>query len=264
MHDVRRLRIGRTLELRLYRPLRPSEALAGIVYLHGGGWVLGDLDLQDATCRHLANVTGALTAAVAYRLAPEHPYPAPLDDACTAIEWLYECADQLGVERKRIGVAGSSAGANLAAASVLRRRDEGAVSVAAQLLLYPPTDPLMSFPSVSKNGTGYYLTAEDMRGFIEAYLPDPETRTNPYAAPLYAESLKGLPPAVVTTAGFDPLCDEGVAYVQRLQDAGIDVEHLHYPGLIHGYFGFADRVPAAAAARDEVLRAFTRLLSRPM
>ena len=261
--EVRRMSVsglGVELPARLYRP-RTDAALPCVVYLHGGGWVLGDLDSQDATCRRLANIADAAVLAVGYRLAPEHPYPMALDDAVTALDQVWRDGDALGADPGAIAVAGSSAGANIAAAATLRWRDEGRPALAAQLLLYPPTDPLLASASVTENAEGYYLTAEDMQGFVEAYLPDPESRTLPYAGPLHADNLAGLPPAVVTTAGFDPLRDEGVEYVARLRGAGVPVTHLHYPDLIHGYFGFAALVAAAARAREEVLGAFAQLLA---
>lgn len=254
------------LEVRVYRPAACPPSAPAVVYLHGGGWVLGDLDVQDATCRYVANRCRALVVSVGYRLAPEHPYPAAVDDARRAVIWTHEHAEQLGADAQRVAVAGSSAGGNVAAGVALRLRDERRPVLAAQLLLYPPTDPLLSLPSVRENSRGYYLTEDDMRCFVDAYLPDPATRTSPYAAPLHAPSLSGLPPAVVVTAGFDPLRDEGVAYVERLRAAHVPCVHLHFPELIHGFFGFARQSRAAAGARDEVLDAFTHLLAeeRPL
>lgn len=251
---------GNPLEARIYRPVDCPSPAPAVVYLHGGGWVLGDLDVQDATCRYLANRCRSLVVSVAYRLAPEHPHPAAVEDARTAVLWTHAHAEQLGADPQRVAVAGSSAGGNVAAGVALRLRDEGRKVLAAQLLLYPPTDPLLASPSVQENGRGYYLTADDMHGFVDAYLPDPAARTSPYAAPLHAPSLTGLPPAVLVTAGFDPLRDEGVAYAERLRAAHVPTVHLHFPELIHGFFGFARQSRAAARARDEVLDAFTQLL----
>lgn len=252
---------GDPVEVRVYRPAGCPARAPAVVYLHGGGWVLGDLDVQDATCRYLANRCHAIVVSVGYRLAPEHPYPAAVDDARAAVLWTHAHAEQLGADAHRVAVAGSSAGANVAAGVALRLRDEGEPVLAAQLLLYPPTDPLLRSPSVHENGTGYYLTEDDMRCFVDAYLPDPATRTSPYAAPLHAPSLTGLPPAVLVTAGFDPLRDEGMAYVEKLRGAQVPTVHLHFPELIHGFFGFAQQSKAAARARDEALDAFTHLLS---
>lgn len=250
------------LELRTYTPTDCPVPAPAVIYLHGGGWVLGDLDAQDATCRHLAQRCRAVVVSVAYRLAPEHPFPAAVDDSYDAVLWTHAHADQLQVDVHRIALAGSSAGGNVAAGTTLRLRDEGQPLLAAQLLLYPPTDPLLNSASVRDKDTGYYLTADDMRSFVEAYLPDPSTRSCAYAAPLHAPSLADLPPAVIATAGFDPLCDEGMAYAARLRAEDVHVLHLHFPHLIHGFFGFARQSQAAARARDEVLDAFTGLLSR--
>lgn len=251
---------GDPLEVRIYRPRSCPPHAPAVVYLHGGGWVLGDLDAQDATCRYLANRCGAVVVAVAYRLAPEHPYPAAVEDARAAVLWTQAHAEQLGADAQRVAVAGSSAGGNVAAGVALRLRDEGRSVLVAQLLLYPPTDPLLESASVQENSRGYYLTADDMRCFVDAYLPDPATRTAAYAAPLHAPSLAGLPPAVLVTAGFDPLRDEGVAYADRLRAADVPTIHLHFAELIHGFFGFANHSDAAARARDEILDAFAHLL----
>jgi acetyl esterase len=249
------------LELRVYRPSDCPVPAPAVVYLHGGGWVLGDLDVQDATCRHLAQRCRAVVVSVRYRLAPEHPYPAAVHDSCDAVVWTHAHADQLQIDDARVALAGSSAGGNVAAGTTLRLRDQGQPLLAAQLLLYPPTDPSLSSASVRENGSGYYLTADDMRDFVDAYLPDPTTRSDAYAAPLYAPSLAGLPPAVVATAGFDPLRDEGVAYAERLRASDVHVQHLHYPSLIHGFFAFARQSKTAARAREEVLDAFASLLA---
>jgi acetyl esterase len=249
------------LELRVYRPTDCPVPAPAVVYLHGGGWVLGDLDVQDATCRHLAQRCRSVVVSVGYRLAPEHPYPAAVEDSCAAVLWTHAQADRLQVDDRRVAVAGSSAGGNVAAGTTLRLRDHGLSPLAVQLLLYPPTDPSLSSASVRENGSGYYLTADDMRDFVQAYLPEPGSRSCAYAAPLHAPSLAGLPPTVVATAGFDPLRDEGVAYAERLRASGVQVQHLHYPSLIHGFFGFARQSRAAARAREEVLDAFTRLLA---
>lgn len=253
---------GGPLEARVYRPAACPPAAPALVYLHGGGWVLGDLDVQDATCRYIATRCRSVVVSVGYRLAPEHPFPAAVDDACAAVLWTHAHAEQLGADQRRVVAAGSSAGGNVAAGAALRLRDEQLPVLASQLLLYPPTDPLLTSPSVQENGRGYYLTEDDLRCFVDAYLPDPDTRTSPYAAPLHAASLTGLPPAVVATAGFDPLRDEGLAYVEKLRAAQVPTVHLHFPELIHGFFGFARQSQAAARARDEVLDALSELLDR--
>ncbi len=223
------------------------------VYFHGGGWVIGDLDTHDPQCRRLANAARTRVVAVDYRLAPEHPYPAALDDA-----YAVTCA--VAAERGAVAVAGDSAGGNLAAAVALRARDEDGPAITTQLLVYPALDPTLTQPSVTENGEGYFLTKAGMEWFVGHYLPDRATRTEAYAGPLHAPDLAGLPPAVVATAEFDPLRDEGDAYARRLADAGVAVVHLRHPGLVHGFAGMAALVTAAAEARDRVFAEYGAVL----
>ncbi|HLU60328.1 MAG TPA: alpha/beta hydrolase [Pseudonocardia sp.] len=239
--------------VRVYTPTGDRGRV--ITYLHGGGWVVGDLDTHDPVCRRVANAVGATVVAVDYRLAPEHPYPAPLDDAMAALAWT---ADRYpGLPHV---VAGDSAGASLAAGAALRARDGNGPALAAQLLVYPATDPSMSTPSMRDNGEGYFLTRADMAWFYDQYLPDRARRGEPHVDLLHAPDLAGLPPAVVATAEFDPLRDEGDAYAQRLRAAGVAVRHVPGPGLIHGYFAFLGVVAEADARSREVLAALDDLL----
>ena len=240
--------------VRLYSPLEDRGRV--VTYLHGGGWVLGDLDTHDPVCRRVANAVGATVVAVDYRLAPEHPHPAPLDDAMAALAWT-----AVTFPRRPHAVAGDSAGAALAAAAALRAREEGGPSLAAQLLVYPCTDPSMGMPSIRENGEGYFLTRADMAWFYDQYVPEPTRREDPSVALLDVPDLSGLPPAVVATAEFDPLRDEGDAYAGRLRSAGVTVRHVPGPGLIHGYFAFLGVVAAADARSREVLDALDDLLS---
>jgi acetyl esterase len=244
---------GGSIPVRVYRPER---ARAAVTYLHGGGWVLGDLDTHDPVCRWIANRLEAVVVATDYRLAPDHPFPAPLEDAVAALEWTAQRYPSLP-----LGVAGDSAGASLAAGATLRARDAGVQGLAGQLLIYPATDMSASQPSVSTNAEGYFLTAADMRWFIDHYLPDPEFRTHPHANLLQAPDLSGLPPAVVATAEYDPLRDEGLAYAERLHQAGTSVHTFTGAGLTHGYLNLAELATAAAHERDAVLRAFRGLLT---
>ena len=240
--------------VRLYSPLEDRGRV--VTYLHGGGWVLGDLDTHDPVCRRVANAVGATVVAVDYRLAPEHPHPAPLDDAMAALAWT-----AVTFPRRPHAVAGDSAGAALAAAAALRAREEGGPSLAAQLLVYPCTDPSMAMPSIRENGEGYFLTRADMAWFYDQYVPEPTRREDPSVALLDVPDLSGLPPAVVATAEFDPLRDEGDAYAGRLRSAGVAVRHVPGPGLIHGYFAFLGVVAEADARSREVLDALDDLLS---
>ncbi|GAA5113869.1 alpha/beta hydrolase [Pseudonocardia adelaidensis] len=239
--------------VRVYTPVEDRGRV--VTYLHGGGWVVGDLDTHDPVCRRVANAVGATLVAVDYRLAPEHPYPAPLDDTMAALAWT---ADRY--PGRRHVVAGDSAGASLAAGAALRARDEKGPGLAAQLLVYPAADPSMGMPSMRENGEGYFLTRADMAWFYDQYLPTRAQRAAPLIDLLRAPDLAGLPPAVVATAEFDPLRDEGDAYAERLRAAGVEVRHVPGPGLIHGYFAFLGVVAEADARSREVLGALDDLL----
>jgi acetyl esterase len=226
---------------RLYRP--SGAALGTVVYLHGGGWVTGDLEYSDALCRHLAAGAGCSVLSVDYRLAPEHPYPAPLDDAYGALQW---AADDLARDLPLV-VGGDSAGGALAAGAALRARDENGPRLAAQLLVYPVLDADLTRRSYAENGQGLILGPDEMAWFWAHYLPDPQARRAAPAAPLRATDLTGLPPTVLVVADLDPLRDEGLAYARGLADAGVPVTLRHVPGLVHGFLRFTARVDAAAA-----------------
>jgi acetyl esterase len=239
------------------RVYEPADAIAAVVvYLHGGGWVIGDLDTHDPICRDLARATHAIVASVDYRLAPEAPHPAPLDDAMAALRWAAGAWPE-----HRLAVGGDSAGGGLAAGCALRARDEpGSPRVVAQLLLYPGIDPTMAEPSVAENAEGYFLTRADMEWFTARYLPEPEMRADPTVNLLAAPDLGGLPPAVIAVAQFDPLRDEGRRYGERLREAGVPVQVIEGPGLVHGYVGMTELSAAAARTASEVRRAFAALL----
>jgi len=253
--------------VRVYEPLHPRGST--LIYLHGGGWVVGDVETHDPLCRRVANATGARVVSVDYRLAPEHPFPAGLDDAEAVLHWL-QAADP----DRPLGVAGDSAGASLTAGLALRARDKR-IPLAAQLLLYPATDPAMTSPSVAENGEGYFLTRRDMAWFYQQYLPaGPGSAAEPgpgsaaeagpgsaLEADLAHADVAGVAPAIVATAEFDPLRDEGTAYAGRLADAGVPAQHVPGPGLIHGFAGFLGVVDAADAAVAAILDHLSRLLS---
>jgi acetyl esterase len=231
-----------------------------VVYLHGGGWVVGDVETHDPLCRRVANVTGARVVSVGYRLAPEHPFPAGLDDAEHVLRWVGEQHDG-----EPVGVAGDSAGASLAAGLALRARDRE-IPLAAQLLFYPATDPSMASPSYIENGEGYFLTRDDMAWFYRQYLPDQGEATQTQAGLAYAEAnlayanVNRTAATVVATAEFDPLRDDGAAYADRLKNAGVRVEYVPGPGLIHGYAGFLGVVDAADSTATEAMETFAHLL----
>lgn len=235
------------LAIRVYEP--QEDRGRALTYLHGGGWVIGDLDTHDPVCRRVANAVGAVTVSVAYRLAPECPHPGPVRDAVAALRWTAERFPD-----RTLGIAGDSAGASLAAEAALRARDDN-LPLTGQLLLYPATDPSMSRPSVSENAEGYFLSRADMEWFYEQYAPST-------AADLLHADVAGVAPTVIATAEFDPLRDEGVAYAERLRTAAVPVVQVPGPGLIHGYFAFLGVVDSADSRGSEVLAEFSALLDR--
>jgi acetyl esterase len=236
--------------IRLYVPpgRRPLPVL---VYFHGGGWVTGDLDVTDSFCRIIAEWTPCLVVSVNYRHAPENPFPAAMNDAFDAICWV---ADNIAAghgDASRIGVAGASAGGNLAAAVALRARDEGGPELVLQYLIYPVMDSRMNTASYDENADGYGLTREAMRWYWQVYVPNHEDRENPYASPMHAADLSMLPPAYVLTAEFDPLRDEGEAYAAGMEAAGVPVTLKRYDGLIHGFMSNHSEFDAAKLALIE-------------
>jgi acetyl esterase len=224
-----------SIPARLYVPLGPPRARPLVVFYHGGGWVVGDLDTHDGVCRFLAREVDACVLAVGYRLAPEDRFPAAVDDAVAAFRWAVAQAPALGCLPARVAVAGDSAGGNLSAVVSLAATRAGGVRPAAQLLVYPVTDLVHRHPSYRLFAEGFFLTAAEMAWYIGHYLPDPDAGREPTASPLLAPDLRGLPPAVVLTAGFDPLRDEGEAYAARLEAAGVRVRLRRSAGLVHGF-----------------------------
>ena len=226
---------GGPIPVRFYRAVGtfPDEALPVQVYFHGGGWVIGDLDSHDWVCRAVANAAKCAVASVDYRLAPEHRFPAAYDDALAAVLWTAANARLLNIDPASISVGGDSAGGNLAAAVAVALRDNGAVKLRAQILTYPIVD--LTWHYDARFAEGVALTNDGMRAFIEHYVPQAGERRDPRCSPLHAASLKGLPPALVILAGFDPLYDEGEAYAARLKSEGVAVTVLRYPGQMHGF-----------------------------
>jgi acetyl esterase len=234
--------------VRVYRPASDGPHPT-VVFFHGGGFVIGDLDTHDDHARLLCRDVDALVVSVDYRLAPETPFPGGYEDCLAVTLWVVEHAAELGSDPARVAVAGDSAGGNLSAAVTLGAREQG-VQLAAQLLLYPAVDFVDSedHPSRAENAEGYFLTEADMRWFGDHYVPDPARRSDPYASVLRAPDLSGLPPAVVATAEYDPLRDEGEAYAAALDKAGVPVTVRRFDGLIHGFFGLPHVSPACAEA----------------
>jgi acetyl esterase len=222
------------------------------VFFHGGGWVIGDLDSHDVVCRILAHEGEMIVISVDYRLAPEHKFPAAIDDAIAATRWIADNAVQLNVDAKQISVGGDSAGGNLAAIVAIDARDNGGPKLAGQLLIYPATDFRMSHPSHSEPETSCLLTHNVIRWFADHYLTSKADVDNWRASPARVENLKDLPPAYVLTAGADPLRDEGDEYARRLSDAGVAVEYKTYPGQFHGFITMGKILPKANTALHEM------------
>jgi acetyl esterase len=240
--------------VRVYEPAGEQAAVT-VVWLHGGGWVLGDLDTGDASARRVCAHLAATVVSVDYRLAPEHPHPAPLTDAHAALRWAATLRPS-----DRLVVGGDSAGGGLAAGAALLARDFGP-RLDAQLLFYPGLDPSMSRPSVAENADGPFLTRADLAWFWERYLTDPALRGDPSVALLEAGDLDGLAPAVVATAELDPLRDEGRAHADALEAAGVAVRRLEGTGLVHGWFGLGAASTAARTEGDRALDALRALLA---
>jgi len=256
MASVRSLQIpgpARPLAARLYVPYRARPAPRPLLlYLHGGGWLVGSLDTHDSVCRFLAAHAGCAVLASTYRLAPEHPYPLPVEDAIAAHRWTVANAANLEADPSRIGVGGDSAGGNLATGICIAARDAGEPMPAMQLLIYPVTDALCEEPSRELFSTGFKLTTADIVEFERAYIPDPTRVKEPLASVLRGPDLSGLPPAYVATAGFDPLRDEGEKYAVRMRNEGVKVALRRHPGLIHS---FANMTSFSRSARAAMLEA---------
>ncbi len=247
------------LPARVYRPDDEGK-VPTIVFMHGGGFVIGDIETHDNQCRMVCREVGAVVVSVAYRLAPEAPFPAGVEDAVAATRWIAEHIADFGGDPDRLAIAGDSAGGNLAAVVAQVLRDEGGPRLAAQLLVYPSTDFAGDYPSRAENAEGYFLTLADMEWFANHYVGEASDLADRRLSPLLAEDLAGLPPAVVVTAEYDPLRDEGEAYAHALEREGVPVTLRRYDGLIHGFFDLGALSPAAADAVRDTCAELRRLL----
>jgi acetyl esterase len=234
------------IPIRIYTP-EGQGPFPVLIYYHGGGWVIGSLDVVDVPCRQLANRTGCVVISVDYRLAPEHPFPAPAEDAYAAVVWAAENGESLCMDSSKIIVAGDSAGGNLAAVVCLMAKDRGGPKISYQILFYPVTDHSYETKSYQDNAEGYFLTKDSMMWFWNHYLQE-KSGEHPYASPLRVKDVNSLPPALVVTAEYDPLRDEGEAYAKRLFDAGIPVTLKRYEGLIHGFVWMSGVLPQGLEA----------------
>lgn len=243
--------------IRIYRP-ESSAPLPAVVYFHGGGWVVGDIEMTDAGCRILTNLAQCVTVSVDYRLAPEHRFPAAPEDCYAATRWIAENAGAISADPARLAVSGTSAGASLATAVAMMARDRGGPRLCYQVLWYPATDATMDTPSHRNFATGnyYFLSRADMEWFWNYYLSSERDKTNPYCCPAAAKDMSGLPPALVITAEYDPLRDEGEEYAARLKRAGVPTRCSRYEGVTHGFVGMA---PILAKGRQAIEEAATAL-----
>jgi acetyl esterase len=243
---------GGPIAVRIYRPLDPSPDAPLMVFFHGGGFMLASLRSYDTPCRRLAAKAGCMVVSVDYRLAPEHRFPAAVDDAWDAFAWCSDHAAELGASRERIVVCGDSAGGNLAAVVAQQCLDDPRRPLALQVLIYPCTDMTGDWPSFARNGSGYMLTTAAVRMFYAQYAPSEANRADPRASPMHRADVRGLAPALVLSAEFDPLVDENAAYAAKLARAGVPVEHEVFAGMLHPFFTLGGIIADAARLEDRV------------
>ncbi|HEY4077782.1 MAG TPA: alpha/beta hydrolase [Rhizomicrobium sp.] len=244
---------------RFYRATKDASPCPLLVYFHGGGFMLGTLELYDTSCRRLANQAGCAVLSVDYRLAPETIFPGAVLDAYAATRWASEHAALLNIDPTKIAVGGDSAGGNLAAVVSQMAHDRKDFAVALQVLIYPMTDQSREYPSYERNAKGYMLTRKSLHWFMDNYLPDHADRLNPMASPMLRPSLNGLPPAVMISAEFDPLVDENKAYANRLKEADVLTDHVCFPGMIHPFFTLGGVIEDAAKAEALIANALCKL-----
>ncbi|HET7466220.1 MAG TPA: alpha/beta hydrolase [Candidatus Dormibacteraeota bacterium] len=244
---------GGPIPFRRYSPA-PERALPVLLYMHGGGWVYGDIDTHDSVCRALARRAECAVVSLDYRLAPEDPFPAAVEDAWAGMQWLHAHASAIGGDPHRIAVAGDSAGGNLAAVLALRARDRGGPRIAAQVLIYPVTDCDLDTASYGEAATGYGLTSESMFWFWDNYIADAGRRRDPDASPMRATHHRNLAPALVITCELDPLASEGIAYAELLKQSGVTVQHFHELGMIHGYIRTAGVTSRTRKSWEDIAR----------
>ncbi|MTV48971.1 alpha/beta hydrolase fold domain-containing protein [Heliobacillus mobilis] len=241
---------GREIPMRIYTP-KGSAPHPVLVFFHGGGFVVGNLDSHDAFCREMAQITPCAVVSVDYRLAPEHKFPAALEDAYDAVTWVHDHAEEFHLDKERIAVGGDNAGGNLATVVAIQAKEKGFPKIVYQLLYYPSTNFLGGTESIREFGKGFLLTIELMEWFARHYLRDGEDRKNPYASPLLYPDHHGLPPAMIITAEYDPLRDDGEMYAKKLEEAGVPVTLRRYNGMIHGFASLLDHFDQAKKALED-------------
>ncbi len=242
------------IPVRIYTPTG-SGPFPALVFFHGGGWVICDLDTHDSLCRSLCNAANCVVVSVDYRLAPEHKFPAAPEDCYAATLWVARHAAEINANSSKIAIGGDSAGGNLSAVVAQMVRDQGGPHLALQLLIYPATDFTFDGPSIHENGQDYFLTIDDMNWFMNHYLNSDADKKNPLASPLQSANLRGLPPALVITGEYDPLRDEGETYGKRLKEAGVPVAISRYNGVIHGFLSLEPLTDKGKQAREECAQA---------
>ncbi|MCA9004839.1 MAG: alpha/beta hydrolase [Planctomycetaceae bacterium] len=258
---------GTEIPIRIYTPpealVLNQEEMPALVFFHGGGWVMGTLDAYDGVCQDLAGTAGCKVISVDYRMAPEFTYPVPFDDSYSATEWISAHASELSIDRNQIAVAGDSAGGNLATAVALKARQSETLNLVYQLLVYPVTNYQFDTESYQSFGTNYFLTKRAMEWFWDQYLPDESAGREIYASPLRCKDLTGMPDALVITAGYDPLYTEAVQYIELLRKSDVNVEHLNYADMIHGFFRRSDlydrAFEAVQAAGQKLKQRYSRI-----
>lgn len=252
------------IPIRIYTPHQPTagEMIPILVFYHGGGFVIGSLDSYDSLCRALANRADCIVVSVEYRLAPEHKFPAAVDDALEAYQWVCDHGHELDGDVTRLAIAGDSAGGNVAAVTAHGIRDEGDIAPLLQVLIYPVLDGTPERPSHHEFAEGMLLTRGNILWFYAHYMNQPEDALDPRFSPILAEDLTGLAPTLLIVAGHDPLRDEGIAYAERLKSAGIKVDLSNYEGMVHGFLSFADAVDQGKKAIEEVADALRKVFAQ--
>jgi len=246
------MRDGHAIKARIYNPKTSRKSQPVIIYYHGGGFVLYDIESHDRVCRRLASKNDAIVVSVDYRLAPEYKFPIPVYDCYDSMLWVFDNIEEYRGNTHRISVAGDSAGGNLATVTCIMAKENNGPRIHSQILIYPTTDATFQFPSIERNGKGYLLTKEKMHWFVENYAAEESDKVNPLMSPIYQEDLVGLPPAFVFTAQYDPLIDEGAAYAQKLKDAGVQTKYKMYEGMIHGFINMPRLAKACLVAHDDI------------